>query len=47
MSSTSNLGFEIVSAKNALVFGFTAARQESRSSGFATKLTSIPNFGKV
>ena len=39
-------GFAIVSAKNALVFGRTAERQASRSSGSSTKLTWIPYFGK-
>ena len=40
-------GLEIVSPKNALVFGRTAARHESRSSGFSTKLTSMPSLGSV
>nr|CRL80654.1 hypothetical protein CPGR_03861 [Mycolicibacter nonchromogenicus] len=44
MSSTSIFGLEMVSPKNALVFGRTAARQESRSSGSSTKVVSIPSL---
>ena len=44
VSSMSICGLEIVSAKNALVFGRTAACQESRSSGSSTKLTSMPSL---
>ena len=40
-------GLEMVSAKNALVFGRTAARHDSRSSGSSTKLTSMPILGSV
>ena len=47
MSRMSFCGLEMVSPKNALVFGRTAARQESRSSGFSTKLTSMPILGSV
>ena len=47
MSSTSINGLLIVSAKKALVFGRTAARQASRSSGSSTKSTSMPNFLNV
>ena len=47
MSSTSDLGLEIVSAKNSLVLGRTAAFQDSRSLGSSTKLTWRPNFGSV
>ena len=41
------LGLAMDSPKNALVLGRTAARQESRSSGSSTKVTSMPNFGSV
>jgi len=47
MSRMSIFGLEMVSPKNALVFGRTAARQEWRSSGFSTKLTSMPSLGRV
>ena len=47
MSRMSFFGFEIVSAKNAFVFGLTAARQLSRSSGSSTNETSMPSFLKV
>ena len=47
MSRMSICGLEMVSAKNALVFGRTAARHESRSSGSSTKLTSMPSLGSV
>ncbi len=46
MSSTSCLGLEIVSAKNALVLSRAAARQESRSSGSSTNVVVMPSFGK-
>ena len=45
MSRMSICGLEMVSAKKALVFGWAAARHDSRSSGFSTKLTSMPSFG--
>ena len=47
MSRMSICGLLIVSAKNALVLGRTAARHWSRSSGLSTKLTAMPIFGKV
>ena len=47
MSSTSDFGLEMVSPKNSLVLGCTAARHESRSLGSSTKPTSIPNLGSV
>jgi hypothetical protein len=47
MSSTSALGLAMVSAKNALVFGCTAARQASRSAWSSTKVTWMPSLGKV
>ena len=47
MSSTAALGFAMVSAKNALVFGRTAARQASRSSWSSTNVTSMPSFLNV
>ena len=47
MSRMSFFGLEIVSPKNSLVFGCTAARQDSTSSGSSTKLTSMPSFGSV
>jgi len=40
-------GLEIVSPKNALVFGCTAARHCSISSGSSTKDTVMPSFGSV
>ena len=36
-----------VSPKNAFVFGRTAARHWSRSSGSSTNVTSMPSFGSV
>ena len=47
MSSTTGLGLPIVSPKKALVLGRMAARHCSRSLGSSTKLTSMPNFGRV
>ena len=47
MSRMSCFGLEIVSAKNALVFGRTADRHDSRSSGSSTKETWMPSFGNV
>ena len=47
MSSTSDLGLEMVSPKNSLVLGWTAALHEARSLGSSTKVTAIPNFGSV
>ncbi|CNV97272.1 Uncharacterised protein [Mycobacterium tuberculosis] len=44
VSSRSICGLEMVSAKNALVLGRTAACQVSRSSGSSTKLTSMPSL---
>lgn len=46
-SSTSPRGLPIVSPKNALVFGWVAARHWSGSFGSATKETSMPSFGKL
>ncbi len=46
MSRMSFCGLEIVSPKNALVFGRTAARHESRSSGSSTKLTLDAELGQ-
>ena len=47
MSSTSDLGLAIVSPKNSLVLGWTAAFHDSMSLGSATKLTWMPNLGRV
>ena len=47
ISNTSFFGFEIVSPKNALVLGRIALRHDSGSSGLSTKVTSMPNFGRV
>ena len=47
MSSSSALGLAIVSPKNALVFGLTAARHASRFVWSSTKVTSMPSFLKV
>ncbi len=40
-------GLPIVSAKNSLVFGRTAAFHSSASSWFSTKVTSMPSFASV
>ncbi len=37
----------MVSPYKAFVFGRTAARQASRSSGSSMKVVSMPSFGKV
>jgi hypothetical protein len=46
-SSTSFFGLASVSPKNAFVFGRTAARHWSRSSGSSTNETSMPILGSV
>ena len=47
MSRTSLRGFGIVSAKKAFVFGRTACRHASGSSGSETKVVSMPSLGSV
>jgi hypothetical protein len=47
MSRMSFLGFEIDSPKKAFVFGWTAARHDSGSSGFSTNVVVMPSFGSV
>ena len=47
MSRISDLGLAIVSPKNSLVFGRTAARHESSDVGSSTNVDRIPNFGSV
>jgi hypothetical protein len=47
MSSTLPRGLPSVSAKNAFVFGRTAERHSSTSSGFSMNETSMPIFGNV
>lgn len=47
MSKTTLEGLAMVSPKNALVFGRTAAAHCSRSSGSSTKDTSIPSLGRL
>ena len=47
MSRISDFGLAIVSPKNSLVFGWTAARHESSEVGSSTNVVEIPNFGSV